>query len=236
MPVPANWLAFLSVERPVRTVQYVDLVIDLPASMQHSMERFLREADAVEREELITWNVTPDGIEYALFYVDGDLDRYGERIDDVDSVVDYSLTPVDESSFYSYVCQETREADATLRSAFARRNLVVVPPVSYDAEGMHLTAVGAGEDLTAMVDAVPDAIDVTVEGVGDYDRRHGSPAAGLTDRQLEAVEAAVALGYYAVPREGSLEAVADALDCAPSTASTLLRKAERAVMTRLVGA
>jgi predicted DNA binding protein len=235
MLVPANWLAFLSVERRTRRVQYVDLVLDLPASMQHPMERFLREEDAVEREELITWNVTPDGVEYALFYVDGDIERYGERIDDVDSVVDYSLTAVGDGSFYSYVCQETRPADETLRGAFARRNLVVVPPVTYSADGMHLTAVGAGADLTAMVDAVPDAIDVTVEGVGDYDRRHGTPAAALTDRQLEAVEAAVEHGYYAVPREGSLDGVAGALDCAPSTASTLLRKAERSVLSRLVG-
>jgi predicted DNA binding protein len=216
-------------------MQYVDLQVDLPRSMQHPMEVFLRETDAVSRESLITWNLTPDGVEYALFYVEGDLDRYRERIADVDSVVECNLTRVDEGSFYSYVCQETRDAEEALRAAFAERNLVIVPPITYDDQGMHLSIVGAGDDLTAMVEAVPESIDVTVEGVGDYDRRHGTPAAELTERQLEAVGAAVELGYYAVPRECSLDEVAEALDCAPSTASTLLRKAERGVMTRLVG-
>jgi predicted DNA binding protein len=216
-------------------MQYVDLVIDLPASMQHPMERFLREEEAVRREELVTWNVTADGVEYALFLVEGDLAPYRDRIDDVDSVVDYSLDPVDDGRFFAYVCEETREADEALRETFARRNLVVVPPIIYDVEGMHLTVVGESADLTGMVDGVPERVEVTIEGVGDYDRRHGTPVVALTDRQLEAVEAAVDLGYYAVPREAPLAAVAESLDCAPSTASTLLRKAERAVLTRLVG-
>lgn len=215
-------------------MQFVDLVLDMPTSMQHPMERFLRETDAVQREELITWNLTTDGVEYALFHVEGDLERYRERIDRVDSVLECNLAPVDDGRFYAYVCQATREADERLRTAFARRNLVIVPPIRYDRSGMHLTVVGAGDDLTALVDAIPDRIEVTVESVGDYDRRHGTPAAALTDRQLEAVEVALDVGYYAVPREAALTDVAAALDCASSTASTLLRKAERAVMTQLV--
>lgn len=216
-------------------MQYVDLLVNQPPSMRHPMDRFLREEDAVEREALLTWNVTPDGEEYALFSVEGDIDRYRARIDEVDSVLDYNLTPVDDRHFYAYVRQATRDAERQLRAAFARRNLVVVPPIRYDEEGMHLTVVGAGADLTELVEAFPDAIDVAVEAVGEYDRHHGTPAASLTDRQLEAVETAVRLGYYDVPRTASLEAVADALGCASSTASTLLRKAERGVMTRLVG-
>ena len=45
----------------------------------------------------------------------------------------------------------------------------------------------------------------------------------------------LSLGYYAVSREASLESVAEAIDCAPGIASTLLRRAERAVMEALVG-
>jgi predicted DNA binding protein len=38
--------------------------------------------------------------------------------------------------------------------------------------------------------------------------------------------AAQAVGYYEVPRAGGIEAVADELDCAVSTASALVRRAE----------
>lgn len=42
------------------------------------------------------------------------------------------------------------------------------------------------------------------------------------------------LGYYAVPRDASLEAMADQLGYAASTASNHLRKAEAHVLGRLV--
>jgi predicted DNA binding protein len=57
----------------------------------------------------------------------------------------------------------------------------------------------------------------------------------LTNRQLELVETAAELGYYAVPREASLEEVAAEVDVARSTASTVLRRAESNVMQALVG-
>ena len=79
-------------------------------------------------------------------------------------------------------------------------------------------------------------LDVTVEEVGDYDRRHATVASDVTDRQFEAVSAAVEVGYYAVPREAGLGDVAGELGCAESTASNLLRKAEASVMRRVVGA
>jgi predicted DNA binding protein len=48
----------------------------------------------------------------------------------------------------------------------------------------------------------------------------------LSDRQREAVRAALDIGYYDQPRGATHEDVAAALDCAPSTASEHLRKAE----------
>ena len=54
--------------------------------------------------------------------------------------------------------------------------------------------------------------------------------ASLTARQRAAVRAALDLGYYDVPREADHEAVADAIDCAPSTAAEHLRKAEATLL------
>jgi predicted DNA binding protein len=52
----------------------------------------------------------------------------------------------------------------------------------------------------------------------------------VSERQREALAAAWDAGYYAVPREGDIEAVAAELDCATSTASDLLRRAERQIV------
>jgi len=46
----------------------------------------------------------------------------------------------------------------------------------------------------------------------------------LTPKQKGALETALELGYYDVPREAHLDEVAEALDISPSAASTLLRR------------
>nr|WP_240147616.1 helix-turn-helix domain-containing protein [Halorussus sp. JP-T4] len=97
---------------------------------------------------------------------------------------------------------------------------------------MRLTAVGHGDDLRDLLDALPDAVDVTVLSVGPFTRGLG---ATLTGRQREALAAAWGVGYYEVPRDGDVEAVAAELDCAVSTASTLLRRAESRLVADALG-
>jgi len=219
-------------------MRYLRARLDQPDWMRHPMQRFLASSDALRRVALHAWNLSREDVQLALFYVDGDVAAYRDRIDDVDPIRWYELTPVDEGSFYSYVCQEYTEADRAFFRAFAELNLVVVPPMVYDGDGLaHVTAVGLADALTDLVDALRERADVGVDvlEVGAYDRRLGTAAADLTDRQFEAIETATALGYYAVPREASMSTVAAELDVADSTASELLRRAESRLMTRLVG-
>ncbi|WP_435318950.1 helix-turn-helix domain-containing protein [Haloarchaeobius sp. TZWSO28] len=217
-------------------MRYLDVRIRQPDWMLHPMQSFIRHEDVVQYEELLTWNVQREqGIEYELFYVEADREQYEPAIDAVDSIHWYDLTPVDDGSFYIYACQDIRDIDVEWREAFVALNLLVLPPIVYDTEAaMRMTVIGSSEDLQTMLDGLPDEIDVTVNEIGEFDARHPRLAGSMTARQREAVSLAVDLGYYDVPRTGSLEAVADALDCAPSTASNHLRKAEAAVMRRLV--
>jgi len=215
-------------------MNYLEATVEMPPRARHPMQEFCRRSDRMGRVELITWNAAGADEEYALFHVRGDVDAYRERIERVDDVRRYNLTAVDDRSFYSYVVHETRPADQRWRRAFAGRNLVVVPPIVYDERTrMHLTVVGDSDDLRALVTDLPEGFDLTVESVGDYDRRRRAVAPDLTDRQREAVRAAVDAGYYAVPREAGLAAVAAALGCAESTVSDHLRRAERRVMRRV---
>jgi len=76
----------------------------------------------------------------------------------------------------------------------------------------------------------PEHAAVEIERVGEHRHLAESLAGRLTMRQFEAVEAARDLGYYEVPREAELADVASELDCTESTASALLRRAERALV------
>lgn len=208
-----------------------------PEWMMHPMQRFARNSEVIQYEELQAWNVvgSEDDVEHELFYVEADREPYEERLQSVDSVRWYDLTPIEDDAFYVFVCQETREEDAAWRQAFAAQDLLIVPPVIFDSTGeFRVTVVGESGDIQTMLDELPEEMRITVETIGEYDRRHTPVVGDLTDRQLEAVSAAVDLGFYEVPRAAGVEDVAAELDCADSTAATLLRKAEASVIEHVV--
>jgi hypothetical protein len=62
----------------------------------------------------------------------------------------------------------------------------------------------------------------------------GDPAAGLTDRQREALVRAHELGYFDIPRSASLDDVADDLDITASALSERLRRAQSALVETTV--
>jgi hypothetical protein len=214
-------------------MRYCEIHVRLPDALLHPMQAFIRHEDAVTYEEMVTWSVRPArDVEYALYYVEGDIEAYREAVGAVETVLACEITAIDERSAHVWVCEETRPETRAWRQAFAGQHLVVVPPICFDSDaGMDLTLVGDGEDIQTVLADIPDAVDVTVRRVGRYDRRGGTTAAVLSDRQLDALGHALAIGYYELPREGTLRDVADALDCAESTASELLRRAERSVLS-----
>lgn len=219
-------------------MKYLDVRLRQPDWMLHPMQTFVRETDVVRYEELLAWSLRPtEGVEYELFYAEvTDVERYRAAVADVDSLLEYRIVPVDEGSLHVWARQETRPEDGALREAFAERRLLVVPPVRFDAEAaMRFTIVGAGDDIQDTLADVPAEIDVTINEIGPFDRRVGTPVGRLTDRQREAVATALHLGYYDVPREAALADVAAAIGCAESTASVLLRRAGRNVFASVLG-
>lgn len=218
-------------------MKFLAVTVEMPTAARHPMQEFSRQSDDIGRVELITWNVTAANEEYVFFRIEGAIEAYRRRIKTVDSIREFNLTPIDDDAFYSYVVQEPREAEQRMRRSFASRNLVVVPPIVYDEDArMRLTVVGDPEDLQGLIDEFPTGFSVTVEEIGDYDRHYPRITSGLTDRQLAAIETAVEVGYYDVPRQSGLEAIARELGCAESTASTHLRKAESRIMRQLTRA
>ncbi len=218
-------------------MKYCDLHLYQPDQVLHPMQEFIRHEDVVLYDELLAWNLQGEhSVEYVLFYVEvTDPSRYRRAIADVNSIQWYRISLIDENSLYVFVCQETREEDLMFRRAFWDLELIVVPPIIYDEDAaMQITVIGQGEDLKTLIEEMPGSIEVTIEEVGQYDRRHARIAGALTDRQFEALKVAVEHGYYEIPRQTSLVTVAAELDCAESTASTHLRKAEATIMSQVV--
>lgn len=208
------------------------LTLRYEPEIQHPMHRFIGESDAIEREWLVTWNMgVEEGITYALFYVVGEREPYENALSGVETNEGYDITPVHDDAFYATVRERDTEQFRRFRAAFEQPTLMVVPPLAYRPHGiMAFDVVGEPAALEGVLDELPAGITAEVREIGEYDTRPGTPGADLTARQREALAAARRVGYYEVPREGSVADVARELDCAPSTASNHLRKAE----TRLV--
>jgi predicted DNA binding protein len=90
-------------------------------------------------------------------------------------------------------------------------------------------AVGPAGRLAAFYDALRERFDADVERVAGFRRR--TDPADVTDRQRAALAAGLAVGYYEVPRTGSVADVAAELDCATSTAGELLRRGEASLVS-----
>ena len=196
----------------------------------HPMYGLWTGAEFVERSRALQWNFTGDALGI-LHYAEGDADAFEAAVADIPEVVDYELEPAGEGAFYVYIRDATTDSLGDLFGPITSGGVVIVPPIDYRPDGtVELSVFGPDAEIQAGIEHIPDLIDVTVLQVGGLAGTEVAAESRLTDRQREAVETALELGYYDVPRTASHGAVAEELDCAPSTAAEHLRKAESAVL------
>ena len=206
----------------------LELEIEYDEETIHPMHAFVCESPAVDREVLLEGRRDGD-TRTLLFYVEGDRVAYESVLAERPGVREYDVTSEGGEAFYVYTRVENRDAEVPVFEAFDQRTLVVVPPIEFRSDRTaRFTVVGHPDDLQAAVDGMPAGAAPSILRVGGY---ASAVDDGLTDRQREALAAAWDAGFYEVPRDGGIEDVANALDCAVSTASDLLRRAE----SRLVG-
>jgi len=213
-------------------VKSLDVTIRLPPEMRLSVPERVAPGEDFEREEMLSWHThEEDETEYFLSLVVGDIEAVREALAAVEAIRSFELSPVDDDTFYAYVAMDLRPEDAAWFGAMTDRRVVVVPPIVFGPDGaIALTVLGDPDELRQVVADFPEEVAVEIDRVSDHRRLAGSLAGRLTMRQFEAIATARDLGYYEVPRETDLAAVADDLDCTQSTASALLRKAERALV------
>jgi predicted DNA binding protein len=213
-------------------MRYLKLTLHHSDTTIEPTHKFLKETDNISEYKMLHGNITDDDVHTFMCYIDGDRSAYVSHLNQQTNVIDYDITPIDDESFYVYMRVQTKETERRLIAAFSRPSLVVIPPIEYRDDGsVHYTIVGSSEDLQAAVDAVPSSIQVSIEQVGEYDQNQLSPASILTDRQCEALQLGIEVGYYDVPRTGTVTDIAQEMGCAPGTAAEHLQKAESALVT-----
>lgn len=101
--------------------------------------------------------------------------------------------------------------------------------------GFEISLVGPQESITRIVDESTDAgIPMELLALSDYSGSR-DVLDSLTNRQYEIVRTAYDMGYYEVPRAVSTADIAQDLDVDRSTVSEHLQRAERNMMTAILG-
>ena len=213
-----------------------------PPELAHPMHRALMESQRLSRAELLLWG--PTETVTTLFWYDGPEAVVRELLGAVDSIERSALVAADDGTYGFLAQREYELADAVL-DLVVEAQLVFLPPVTFlDSGRVRFQAVGEGDALSEFYAALSEVLETGIERVRPFRRGsvrrgesvgRGGSTGRLTDRQREALAAAVDVGYYAMPRTGDTGAVAAKIGCEPSTAGELLRKAEARVVVDYVG-
>ncbi|QIO24562.1 helix-turn-helix domain-containing protein [Haloarcula sp. JP-L23] len=196
-----------------------------PPDLTHPMhDRLMTDTD-ISRAELLMWGPTAEVT--TLCWYDGTETEVQTVLDAVDAVT--TTLVVDGDGTYAFVEQREFEFPDPVMTVVADAGVVFLPPVVFEASGaVEFEAVGDSGALSAFYDDLRALGDVTIEWVREFHRMRSN--ARLTTRQRTALETALSVGYYEVPRTGTVQDVAEELGCAHSTAGELLRRAEAAVV------
>jgi len=215
-------------------MQYLRLTARPPLESVPPTLRLLVASEHVERTRWVAWNRTDSRGVTVLLHVVGDRAAVADHVEDAPAVVAADVAPAEPGAFHLLATLDPTQSAVTagLVAAVDRDGLVVLPPVADRNGVVEVRFVGHEGAVGAVVEALPDDLTVDVRAVGGRGPLTDDGVGALSDRQREAVRAALDRGYYDQPRRATQDDVADALDCAPSTASDHLRKAEAKLVRR----
>lgn len=208
----------------------VSFRVRYPEALAHPFHRRMTRGSDVTRADLLMWG--PVSTVSTLIWCDAGPTAVADVFDAVESTTATEFVPGDDGT-YAFVHQSEYEFPDPLLDVVARSQVVYLPPIRFFDDGhVEFDAAGTSAPLAELFDALDDLADASIERVREL-RRWNSPVT-LTERQRAALKAAVDVNYYEVPRGGSVEDVAERLDCASSTAGELLRKAESSLISEFV--
>lgn len=223
-------------QAPRSGMRYLRVTARIDPDASGGTYRILAGPEYLTRARLEEWNLGGTGVTF-LYAVEGDYEGARDALAATPAVTDVGLSPVSETAAYLLV-----DADFTgtalggrVFGLLASHSVVVLKPVVYEGRAVQASLVGADGEIQAILERLPDGTDVSVREISGSVTRPTTVVEELSDRQREALRAAIDIGYYDQPRQGTHEDVAERLDCAASTATEHIQRAEAKLVRAAVG-
>jgi predicted DNA binding protein len=207
-------------------MRYVQYLIVPNEGTLHPLERILAEDTLTTRKAIHHLNLRDDGTIVGLYEFEGDVDHLETAFEDHPDMLSSRLSRIG-STVYSHAHTRTNEVVRRLLEIQNEHTLITDMPIEYTATGdLRVVSIGDIEMFRRAADAVPETVDIRLEGTGQWVPVSRRLFARLTDRQQETLRVAADLGYFANPRQATYDDVADEMDIAPETVGEHLRKAQ----------
>lgn len=216
-------------------MRVVDLHLTPDGGAFPGLDSALQSLEGIQRNELHNFEWHADGTYTILYRLTGEaVDTLQTMLESHDQVIRYDITTGPSSGLYTFVNVSEREGLSSLLAIVDDNALLLETPFQFTGGGLRVRVAGEEGALQNAFARATDQIDIDIEATGEYDPDRPVGIDQMTDRQYEALVAAHDLGYYETPRDVSFEEVAAELDCAPSTANELLRRAEAMLVSSVL--
>lgn len=187
----------------------------------------------VATQEAINYlNLLDDGTVVGLSRFRGDANQLATIESEFPEVI--SCTVTGGETWLAYTHFKPNKFDKILLELIDIEAISIDWPMLETAEGLQVTLFGEDTALQRMVAGLPDEIDLRLKQTGEYQPDLGDPAGQLTDRQKEILRAAIAAGYYDIPRRATQRDLAAELGLSPGTIGDHLRRIEAKIMQSLI--
>lgn len=153
-----------------------------------------------------------------------------DRLDTIDCVEQWELVN-ETGSTYHYVI-EVKAIEMPDTTAQDHDDLVGMCDPTMTDQGILLSLVGSQETIRSVLRNFEEAgVVPDLHQLGEYEGGEGTLEA-LTARQLEVLQTAYDMGFYEVPREASVDDIAEEIGLDGATVSEHLQRAERNILTQ----
>lgn len=200
----------------------------------HPICYHLSRAQYVDDARTIRWTCSKDAIS-VTHLVRGNIIQLNRAADSIPTIYNVEFTSIEGDLFYLHHNISIGEEARNVLADVVGCGVDIVPPIAYHDDGTAtVRIIGQSEAIQRAFTRLPESLRAEVDQIRDFGSENELVNSVLTERQRDAILAAVELGYYETPREANQGDIAKEIDCAESTAGEHLRKAETKLLRAIV--